>query len=293
LELIVEGKLLINRRNRALLYLLAFLVLAFGYDKVGAWAVGLPRLHLLVYLWISLLILIILGIPSINKLSRAVLILAGTGSYLVCRILFFSIASIRDPHLIPAILVELVSIILAVLLATQLSYQFEKDDFYLEKIFRLTPGRPVRDIDHSLEEIRAELNRSRRFNHPLTFLVFEVVLAPNGDEGAIPGQVRKPLSPRLLNENLIEILLQQSRRYDMVLTQGSQNRMYLLCPESKYDGAMHLARRIDTEARKRLNLTLRYGISTFPDQALTFDELLGQAETDLAKKLEKRCLKGW
>jgi GGDEF domain-containing protein len=94
-------------------------------------------------------------------------------------------------------------------------------------------------------------------------------------------EIQKNMMLRFLLTNLGQIISQEARRTDLILNQGKEGRFVVLCPETTSKGVLGLAERIRSTASDRLGLSLTYGIASFPDEALTFDDLLHKAEREL------------
>jgi GGDEF domain-containing protein len=92
---------------------------------------------------------------------------------------------------------------------------------------------------------------------------------------------QKKSSRKYLAARLAEIITQQARRTDMVMTKNWDGRFIILCPENNSDGTSILAQRIQTDVKANLGVSIQYGIATFPGDALTLDELLRRAETNM------------
>ena len=63
----------------------------------------------------------------------------------------------------------------------------------------------------------------------------------------------------------------------------------ILCPETTLENAILLATRITEAIKERTNLRVLWGVAAFPEEALTFDDLLQKAAERLvhADRLSK------
>jgi GGDEF domain-containing protein len=128
-------------------------------------------------------------------------------------------------------------------------------------------------------EIYRELRRARRYQRPLSLLSIAI-----GEETAQTARDR--LLDELRRENLerytlgqLGRLLAERTKDSDVLTRRGDHFVALL-PETRREAAEEIARRIAAEAAERLGLTLHVGLSSFPDEEVTFEKLLERAETD-------------
>ena len=127
--------------------------------------------------------------------------------------------------------------------------------------------------------IYRELRRARRYQRPLSLLSIAV-----GD--STPQTSRDRLLEELRRENLERYALGQLGRLLAERTKDSDvitrrdDHFVALLPETRREAAEEIARRLAAEAAERLGLTLHVGLSSFPDEEVTFERLLERAETD-------------
>lgn len=146
-------------------------------------------------------------------------------------------------------------------------------------------GGTLRSLDAARELVDIEMVRSRRFERPLSLIIVEA------DREHIAAQ-----TPRLLEEmqqTLVEryarattanLLTRTLRRTDLVLADVRPGRLVLVTPETNASEASWLASRVAQLVRERMGLETRYGVASFPQQALTFDDLRTVAEADLCRQ---------
>ncbi len=72
--------------------------------------------------------------------------------------------------------------------------------------------------------------------------------------------------------------------------QQDQGRFIILSPESDVGGATALAERIRVAAEQQLGVAVTYGIASFPQDALTFEELVAYAETNSRVQLAQEAV---
>jgi diguanylate cyclase (GGDEF)-like protein len=123
-----------------------------------------------------------------------------------------------------------------------------------------------------------EMTRARRYEHPLTLLLVGVdgwstLSAERGKRAAF--EVLSTLAMR------IRRLL---RDVDAIGLHGD-GRLAVILPETPLDGAIVVASRIEQAAREDVGLKTRVGVSIFPDDAVTVEALIREAEAalDLAR----------
>ena len=119
-----------------------------------------------------------------------------------------------------------------------------------------------------------EMTRARRYEHPLTVLLVDidrwsVLSAERGKRGA-----QEQLSALAIR---IRRLL---RDVDAIGLHGD-GQLAILLPETPLDGALVVAGRIEEEAREDVGLSVQVGAAVFPDDAISVEGLLHEAEAAL------------
>jgi|GEM_PF-2413845 len=150
----------------------------------------------------------------------------------------------------------------------------------------------VPDLQEALPEITAELERARRYEHPLAV----VVVSPIGDgmNGRPPEhdgsdeegnrillETRIPHLASLLTATILTGMLRQS---DRVTYNVADDRFVIVLPETGRQEAWGTMHRIQPVLRARIGVGIRTGIAAFPEQGLTLAELMDKAERDWRRR---------
>lgn len=149
-------------------------------------------------------------------------------------------------------------------------------------------SRRVRKLEDAQEDIQTELIRSRRHNHPLTVMVVEP--EPDSIQVALNRtieEVQRAMMTRYVTTSLARVISNQLRRTDMVLDQRDRGRFVILSPDTNAANAAALADRIQAAAAVQLGVLVSCGVASFPDEALTFEELVHQAKISVRSPIEQ------
>ena len=105
----------------------------------------------------------------------------------------------------------------------------------------------------------------------------------------IPGE---PFPTRVIDDMQRELVekyvlartarLLRDRLEDSAIVTQRNNHFVVLLPETPWEELPAVLRTLDNAAQEQLGLTLSIGVATFPDQAITLEGLLEQAEADMA-----------
>ena len=180
---------------------------------------------------------------------------------------------------LPLTVTEICAIELTILIARQVARTLAE---FRETASRLLvgPGDGVAaSFDAGQAEIYRELRRARRYQRPLSLLSIAI-----GD--GTPRASHDRLLEELQRENLERYTLGQlgrllaERTKDSDLITRRDEHFVALLPETRREAAEEIARRLAAEAAEKLGLTLHVGLSSFPDEEVTFEKLLERAEGD-------------
>jgi hypothetical protein len=185
-----------------------------------------------------------------------------------------------SPQDFSVIALELILLEAGVWFAHQLALQIGHAESIMDALaLRAYPNR-VRDIDSENQRIKIELTRSRRYHRPLSLVVIEAA----AEEEKLSGQVLKSVQHDLLNRfnsaRVAQIIDDRIRQTDLVL-RDYRGKFIVLCPETDSTNASLLARRISQAIKEKTDLRVLWGVAAFPEEALTFDDLLEKARERL------------
>ncbi len=137
----------------------------------------------------------------------------------------------------------------------------------------------VKPLEEAEREIAREFARSRRYNVPLSVMVLKV---DPGEKKIFLRRAAEELFEGLMERyavnKLMRVLDRELRRTDLVLDRTHDNEVVLVLPETDAGGTDVLAERVRQLVKERLGIDVAAGYASFPDEALTFDDLLQQAE---------------
>jgi GGDEF domain-containing protein len=152
----------------------------------------------------------------------------------------------------------------------------------LDKLFLAAFQGRTMSMDEASDEIKTELMRSRRYQRSLTVIVLEPDQA-SVDQNLVPTaeEIRHNLSKRYAMGKISEVLNSTARRPDLIIKLDQPDRFILVCPETSASSSNTLIQRIQSAVETDLGISVSWGIATFPDDALTFEDLLHKANAKL------------
>jgi GGDEF domain-containing protein len=98
--------------------------------------------------------------------------------------------------------------------------------------------------------------------------------------------LQRDILTRFAAARIGEIVNDRARETDLIL-RDSDNRFILICPETEHSNSAILAQRISKSVAENIGAKVRWGVSSFPDEALTFDGLVEKAVEHLSEELSE------
>jgi GGDEF domain-containing protein len=233
------------------------------------------------YLLAIFLVPVMIFVPSLHKVSVVVpMVFWGAIYFAISRFLNRALTGSMD---VGVIVLEVVILEVGVWLSYQLAVGIAHSESLMDVLAQGTfPHRAI-ELDSASEQIKTELGRSRRYHRPLSLLVVHAF--PKDEE--VMREMMKSLQhdvlTRLSSARIGQAIGEAIRQTDLLL-RDHVGRFIILCPETDLENAFFLAERTCKLVEERTGLHVNCGVSSFPDEALTFDDLLYIAR-DRSKKL--------
>ncbi len=277
------------RKSLALLSL--YLLIVFNLDRLLVWQGSGRPLHFFVYVLVVIALAAYLFVPDLQ--NRAVYWgwALWIGVYLALRIALDRRAPLFFGDALFQTITEIAVIALAVLLSYDVFHHLTVMEDLVEKVTFGMNSQRILDMGDAEDEIKTEMIRSRRHERPLSVMVVEP--APNALDANLQRavqEVQRAITRRYVLGSLARAISDEARRTDLVIRRGEAGRFIVLCPETTLEGTTVLADRIRASVAERLGVPIAFGVATFPDEALTFDELLRKAESDLMNPVKNPTL---
>ncbi len=279
-----------SRLRRSTLMMLVFLAVFFNIERLDYGEQSLIDIHTFVYVLATILILGTLAIRPLQRLPVHITAVLWLGIYLALKLTLFNSRPLIGGMYTYLSITEAAMMTIAMLLTVNLSRSLNELEGLAEKTIFPKRNRRIKDLLEAEEIIKNELLRSRRHNRPLSVLMIEMEgLTPKKiiEQGSTNAQ--QLMMNRFLLASLGQELAKVVRRTDLILEPDEQNGFIILCPETTADGAHLLAGRIQEIAQMELSVTVQCGTASFPDDAVTIEDLLQKARLDMlgARNLSK------
>ena len=242
---------------------------------------GRPIINFASYFFLAVIVAIpvTLFFPSISSVSVYVPLLIWAGVYLVLlQIINRSYSANRGE--LPVIVLEFVLLEVGVWFAHQLALQISHAESVMDALALSAFPNRANDIDSENQRIKIELTRSRRYHRPLSLVVIEAESEDEKTTREMLKSIQHDLLNRFTSARIGQIIDDRIRQTDLVL-RDRRGRFIILCPETDLANASLLANRIAQAVKERISLNVLWGVAAFPEEALTFEDLLQKARERL------------
>jgi GGDEF domain-containing protein len=182
------------------------------------------------------------------------------------------------------LLVELAFLAAGIAVVRETTLSFREMEKTIEKlVFSSFSGRALM-FEEAEKVIQTELARSRRYSRPLSLVIIEPdPVAVGAEFQPAPKEIQQQLARRYVMAQIAEILDKEARHTDIIVKQNKPDRFIILCPETQTSNTNTLIRRVVEKTRAQIGLQVGFGVAAFPEEALTFEELLQKAEAKMVK----------
>jgi GGDEF domain-containing protein len=239
---------------------------------------GKPIINFASYFYIAAMIGVPLTLffPYVTRFSTAVPLLVWAGIYVTLTFLINRAHSTTASNDLAVIVLEFIALEAGIWLAHQLALQISNAELAMDELAVGAFPHRAQELDEGGQRIKIEFNRSRRYRRPLSMLVMEVDPEYQKGNGEILKTVQHDIANRFTAARVGQIIDDRIRQTDLVL----RDRRWcyvILCPETDLSAVLLLAARIIDVVKEKTGLSILWGVAAFPDEALTFDDLLEKA----------------
>lgn len=227
------------------------------------------------YLTVMVAVPVTLFFPSISRAPVYVPLLVWAGVYLVLlQTIDRSVSAKAGEYSV--IVLEFVLLEVGVWFSHQLAVQISHAESVMDALALSAFPNRAHDIDSENQRIKTELTRSRRYHRPLSLVVIESESDDDKSTREMLKSIQYDLMHRFTSARVGQIIDDRIRQTDLVL-RDHRGRFVILCPETDLASVTLLAKRISQAIKERTDLNILWGVAAFPEEALTFEDLLHKA----------------
>ncbi len=177
-------------------------------------------------------------------------------------------------------IVEISLLILAVILTRRVLEDMQSIENIIANITLADLSSRVKNLDQAMPDINKEIIRSRRYQRPLSILAIQIsaeTMQTNAEH--LSQDIINTMLSRYAMSSLIRAIDKEIRRPDLILKHSEDNQIILMLPETDEQGTKVVIDNMKTIAHNIVGESVSLGAATFPQDALTFEELIKHAAT--------------
>jgi GGDEF domain-containing protein len=222
---------------------------------------------------------ITLFFPHVTKVSTKVPLAFWAGVYIVLSV-FIERGRTTTSNDLSVIVLEFLLLEIGIWCAHQLAQQITHAESVMDELASDVFPHRAQELDEGSQRVKIEFNRSRRYRRPLSVLLMEVDPEHHKNNGEALKSIQSDIVSRFTSARVGQIIDDRIRQTDLVM----RDRRWcyvIICPETDLPASILLAERIAAAVKEKTDLDVLWGVASFPEEALTFDDLLIKARQRL------------
>ncbi len=267
--------------------LLIYLTIFFNIERLDFGRVNIINISSFVYAFGIISVIIIILLPRTWRFSVTGTSIICIGIYLVCKAFLFDTRPFIGGIYTYISITEITLLTILVWLSYRFSNAVREFEEAVENILLSGIRSRAKPMPDAEKEIQTEMIRSRRTGRPLSVIIIKpepisirLVLT------RIVKEVQQAIIIHYVFARLGHLISDIVRRTDIVIEQREKGQFVLVCPETSSLRFKNLADRIQASATEHLNVSISSGTASFPDESLTFEELVQKAEAHIGSTNE-------
>jgi GGDEF domain-containing protein len=265
--------------KRHLFILFFFVILIFNLERLDFQDVSIVNFRPYFYFLIIVNLLLMLVWPPLQK-TPVYILLSLWGAIYISLWLYFSRGRALTENVQITVL-EFLFLEATVWLLHSLVDKVGKTELMVNTlVLGIFPGR-VMTMEAAAVWIKNEMNRGRRHNRPLSVVVLDPQNLDLDADSALLRQFQRDVLKQFVLARLGQIISDQVRQTDMII-RGEDDKFIVLMPDTDKGSSSITTARILNEIQARSGSSVRFGIASFPQDALTFEELVHRATVNLS-----------
>lgn len=266
-----------NLKN-SIAFLLFYLILVLGVAQVNYIEQNILNFEPVFFVLIALAVLSGLYLPSVSRLSIYAYLLFWAVVYGLVWWFYWRIQ--EHPSNVQIIGIQFILVMISAGLAFDVGQHLRAINTLFEGLSVTTYPNRTLEIQKAEDRISAELTRSRRYHHPLSLLIVELEKSRYKYKRENLDGLQKDLLQRFAIARIGQIINDGARETDLILHDRA-GRFVLLCPETNFERSVIFGERIRKAVAESMDTEVVWSSASFPDEALTFEELVERAEQRL------------
>jgi len=244
---------------------------------------GRPIINFASYFYLVAMIAVPLTLffPFVTRVSAVVPLAIWAGIYIILSLLI-NRSYTTNAQDYSVIVLEFILLEIGIWFAHQLASQITHTESVMDELALDAFPHRSQGLDEGSERVKIEFNRSRRYQRPLSMLLMEIDPEYQRNNKEVIKSIQYDIVNRFTSARVGQIIDDRLRQTDLVL----RDRRWcyvILCPETNLSSVLLLGKRMSETVKEKTGLSVLWGVAAFPEEALTFDDLLKKARGRLTQ----------
>jgi hypothetical protein len=257
--------------------LIVWLIFLFNIERINSPV----NIQAYTYIFVAITAVITLMLPRLQWLPYWVLILVSVPAFLLFKA-FWSNHPIWGAAL-PLTVTQISAVILTGLVARQINYGLREFEDVITDISFGQVGSLPKPFSEVQSSMYREVRRARRYQRPLSVVTFKV--DEQSIRVALPKMI-KSVQQAVMKEyvfaNVSRILDDNVDDFGTIALRD--DCFIVVLPEKTANEASTVAQRLEDIIQEKMDIKLQMGMASFPNEAITFEELVELAVQDVDQK---------
>jgi hypothetical protein len=265
--------------RQSVFFLVIGLVVFLNLERFDIGEANLINIHSFVYVLGSGGVLATILIPALSQIRFPTFLGIWLGTYLLLKVFIFNDRPMIGGAFTYLFVTEMALLTALAWLAYRVAEGLQEFVEAVKVVTLAGMDKSIPEVNEEKDLIHAEMNRVRRYGRPLSVIV--ATMDARSAQVSLPRLIQETqrlLSNRFVNARLASIVRAELRRMDIILGDYERGRVIAICPEVNNQGISQLIERIRGAVQEELEISVKCGGASFPDGALTFEDLVLQAE---------------
>jgi hypothetical protein len=258
------------------------LILTFNLERLDLNGQTIINFRPYFYALVIAGILSMLVFPILQKTSIYVLLALWGTAYTTLWLIYA-----RDKGLtynLQIVIIQFIFLEAAIWMTYELTNKINQTETTLNSLIsNIFPNR-VLDMVSASKWIDNEMTRSRRHNHPLSVLIINPERRQTDEKHPIFEDLQQEILEHFAIARTGQILSESVRQTDLII-RDEKNQFIIIMPDTDAVSSKVTAARIQDKFSVKIGTNMIWGTASFPEEALTFEDLLMKAQTNLFSKL--------
>jgi len=277
------------------LSLIAFFVsitILFNIERLGVSSAKPINLDGVAYIIAFIAVAVTIIFPTLAKTNSSAQLGFWSIVYILSKVIYevVGLGHSWSTGIYPYIFItELCLILICVFFAQKTSRVLIDFEDVVELVTFESKNKQIRHFDDADDEIQTEMYRSRNYQRSLSLIVIKPdPQAIKVTLHQIVQEAQKSMINNYMVNNMAKIVSHYLRRTDLVFEQRENGQLIIFRPETTAKELPSLIEHIQTITKEKIGFPIMCGGATFPDEALTFEELMAQAESKFQNLLSDK-----